>query len=140
MVTPVAVGAALLLEGVGLGCVNLPDDKLLEVNVEEMIDRFLRDDSRDELTFNADLSKADRALVHVLAQKHSLGHKSQGKGDQRFITVRKRGARVHSADGVARINEAIAQAKAWYARANMLVAFKCFKRVYAAENTTGVVR
>ena len=29
-------------------------------------------------------------LVHNLAGKHNLGHRSQGKGDQRFITVFKR--------------------------------------------------
>ena len=42
-----------------------------------MISDFLADPTRTELTFDPDLDKKDRALIHVLAQKHNLGHKSE---------------------------------------------------------------
>ena len=104
VVIPVAISSGRLIEGVGLGCVNIPDAKLLTNNVEQMIHDFVSDSTRTELTFDADLAKADRALIHVLAQKHNLGHKSQGHGKERFLTVSKRGA-ARGVEG-ARIDEA----------------------------------
>ena len=104
VVLPVAISEARLIEGVGLGCVNIPENKLLNSNVEVMINDFISDSTRNELVFDPDLDKKDRALIHVLAQKHNLGHKSQGKGKDRFLTVSKRGA-ARGADG-ARIDEA----------------------------------
>jgi enamine deaminase RidA (YjgF/YER057c/UK114 family) len=93
-----------VLEGVGLGCdKGLPEAKVFSKNVEERITEFLSDPSSAELAFNPDLSKADRALVHTLAQKHNLKHQSSGKGDERFITVYKR-THVPSAEA-ARMNE-----------------------------------
>jgi hypothetical protein len=103
-VLPVAVRTMRLLEGVGLGCdKGLPEAKVFSKNVEERITEFLSDPSSSELAFNPDLSKADRALVHTLAQKHNLKHQSSGKGDERFITVYKR-THVPSAEA-ARMNE-----------------------------------
>ena len=96
VVLPVAISEGRLIEGVGLGCVAKPGDakleaKLLTSNVKLMIDDFISDPSRVELEFQPDLAKADRALIHVLAQKHNLAHRSQGKGADRFIKVSKRG-------------------------------------------------
>ena len=45
----------------------------------------------------------------------------------------------HQRTVTSRINEAIDKAKASYERANMTVAMKCFKRVFASENTTGAL-
>ena len=86
-----------------MGCEAIPEQKLLTSNVEELINQFLSDPERMELAFDPDLAKTDRALIHVLAQKHNLGHKSTGKGKERFITVSKRargasGARIGEAE------------------------------------------
>lgn len=53
-VEPVAVSAARLLEGVGLGCTAdlLPENKVLTSNVESMITAFLASPERDELVFD----------------------------------------------------------------------------------------
>ena len=77
--TPVAVSAVRLLEGVGLGCVSVPEEKLLRRNVEERIQDFLASSTEQELAFQPDLAKADRALVHTLAQRHGLRHRSTGE-------------------------------------------------------------
>ena len=79
-----------LLEGVGLGCVDIPEEKLMKSNVMERILDFVADPTADELEFEPSLAKTDRALVHTLAGKHGLGHRSKGKGEARFITVFKR--------------------------------------------------
>ena len=79
-----------MLEGVGLGCVDIPEEKLMKSNVMERILDFVADPTADELEFEPSLAKTDRALVHTLAGKHGLGHRSKGKGEARFITVFKR--------------------------------------------------
>ena len=96
---PVAVSGPRLIEGVGLGCEDIPEDKLLTSNVSVLIEEFITDSTRTELKFDPDLAKADRALIHVLAQKHNLGHKSSGKGKERFITVSKRARGQSSSSG-----------------------------------------
>mmetsp|Transcript_36757 Transcript_36757/g.118859 ORF Transcript_36757/g.118859 Transcript_36757/m.118859 type:complete len:271 (+) Transcript_36757:122-934(+) len=73
-----------------LRCVSVPEEKLLRRNVEERIQDFLASSTEQELAFQPDLAKADRALVHTLAQRHGLRHRSTGKGSERFITVSKR--------------------------------------------------
>ena len=75
---------------------NLPA-QVFSSNVEQRIHDFLADPEQVDLVFDPDLAKEDRALVHVLAQKHNLSHKSTGKGDSRFITVRKRTGSIHDA-------------------------------------------
>ena len=89
-VVPVGAGMTQLLEGVGLGCVDIPEEKLMKSNVMERILDFVADPTADELEFEPSLAKTDRALVHTLAGKHGLGHRSKGKGEARFITVFKR--------------------------------------------------
>ena len=55
---PVAVRDAPLIEGVGLGCTRLPDELLIAVNVEQMIQDFLADPTSTDLAFEPDLAKA----------------------------------------------------------------------------------
>ncbi len=52
----------------------------------------LRDDVVDELAFPAGLSNVERKFLHKISQDYGLKSKSQGKGDNRFITVRKHGS------------------------------------------------
>ncbi len=59
----------------------------------------LRDDVVDELEFPADLSNVERKFLHKISQDYGLKSKSSGKGDNRFITVRKHGAKKKTNDG-----------------------------------------
>ena len=45
----------------------------------------------------------------------------------------------HHRHATSRLNEAFDQARRWTQRAHMHVALMCFKRVYAAENSTGAL-
>ena len=92
---PVAVALAALIDGVGLGCTAMPEEKVLKGNIEARILAFVADAELSELAFSPELSKADRVLVHHLSGRHNLGHRSQGheKDGTRFITVFKKGTR-----------------------------------------------
>ena len=92
-VDPVSAGLAPQFEGVGLGCEHVPEASIMTSNIEQRIQELVRDSTRTELEFDAELSPSDRKLVHQLAQKHGLLHRSRGKGEKRFITVAKPGAK-----------------------------------------------
>ena len=104
--TPVAVSDKPLFEGVGLGCEAIPEKKLMQTNVQDMILAFLSDSTRDSLEFSAELDGTERKLVHLLAQKHGLTHKSRGKGESRALTVSKKGAPTAGTAATAPVGEA----------------------------------
>ena len=52
----------------------MADAKVLSKNVEQMIHAFVADGGATELAFDPNLEKADRALIHVLAQARTCMH------------------------------------------------------------------
>lgn len=63
--------------------------------------RELRDSNLEQLAFPASLSPDDRKFIHKIAQEFGLKSKSQGGGDNRFITVLKKKSNVQKASGLA---------------------------------------
>ena len=53
----------------------------------------LRDDVVDHLSFPSDLTNTERKFLHKISQEYGLKSKSAGKGDNRYITVRKQDAK-----------------------------------------------
>lgn len=73
--------------------VAIGEEKRIEFT-KKLLD--LRDDVVDELAFPSDLTNEERKFLHKIAQDYGLKSKSVGKGENRYITVRKHGAKSHS--------------------------------------------
>lgn len=58
--------------------------------LEEEIKAFLKDPTRTELEFSANLSSEERFMVHCIAEELGLNHISKGTGTDRFIAVTKK--------------------------------------------------
>ena len=76
IVIPVTAADSPLFEGVGLGCEEVPDQKVMASNVEQDIISLVRDPERRQLEFTSELSSTDRKLVHELARKHGASRRS----------------------------------------------------------------
>ena len=87
-VVPVGAGMAQLLEGVGLGCVDIPREAD-QVECDGAHPGLRRRSDRRRARVRA-VAREPTARWCTLAGKHGLGHRSKGKGDARFITVFKR--------------------------------------------------
>lgn len=73
----------------GLGHETEPGSLKLQ-NVEDVLMNFIRQQQEGQMKFSNGLSRTDRAIVHKLCQKYSLGHKSFGKGEDRYLVITKR--------------------------------------------------
>jgi len=56
-------------------------------SVEETLMDFIRHGKDNDMKFSPDLSKEDRAIIHTIATKYGLKHKSFGKGEGRYLVV-----------------------------------------------------
>ena len=65
-----------------------PGKEAWRINIERQLSRFC-ESSELSLAFPATLSSEERRFVHAHAPKLGLATKSQGKGDERFLTVKK---------------------------------------------------
>jgi HrpA-like RNA helicase len=61
----------------------------------------LRDSKLEQVAFSASLTSDERKFVHKISQEYGLKSKSQGSGDNRFITVLKKKGNVQKASGAA---------------------------------------
>ncbi|KAF5744051.1 ATP-dependent RNA helicase DHX36-like isoform X1 [Tripterygium wilfordii] len=56
------------------------------INIRRVLEKFL-ESNREVYTFKANLSNRERAVVHIVCRKMGLKSKSQGKGNQRRVSV-----------------------------------------------------
>ncbi len=56
----------------------------------QVVERFREDDDFRVCQFPPDLGSNERKYVHEVARKVGLVSKSSGKGDQRFLTLRRK--------------------------------------------------
>jgi len=61
----------------------------------------LRDSDASEIAFSSSLTTDERKFVHKISQEFGLKSKSQGVGENRFITVLKKKSNVQKASGMA---------------------------------------
>lgn len=72
-----------------------PSSKELDMNDPQTLELYSRivvfkeDNLRDELSFAKSLSGPQRRIVHQIAKKLGLEHRSEGLGDDRFVVVAK---------------------------------------------------
>lgn len=66
---------------------DMNDPQTLELYSRVLL--FKDDALRDELAFSKALSNIQRRIVHLIAQKLSLDHRSAGSGDERYVVVSK---------------------------------------------------
>lgn len=62
--------------------------------------RELRDSTATQIAFSSSLTSDERKFVHKIAQEFGLKSKSQGKDDNRFITVLKRKENIQKSSGL----------------------------------------
>ncbi|XP_071796119.1 DNA-binding protein SMUBP-2-like [Asterias amurensis] len=61
-----------------------------EIELTEQVQRFSRDQTRDEIQFPSNLNSHDRLVVHQVSEKLGLNHFSVGEGKDRHITISKK--------------------------------------------------
>ncbi|KAK9896355.1 hypothetical protein P389DRAFT_196449 [Cystobasidium minutum MCA 4210] len=69
---------------------DMNDSQTLELYSRVLL--FKEDALRDELAFSKALSSVQRRIVHLIAQKLNLDHRSAGSGDERYVVVSKPGS------------------------------------------------
>ena len=67
--------------------IDMNDQQTLELYSRILL--FKEDALRDELAFAKALSPVQRRIVHLIAQKLNLDHRSAGSGDERYVIVSK---------------------------------------------------
>lgn len=72
------------------------DAQTLEIYSRVLL--FKDDSLRDELSFSKSLSAHQRRIVHLVAQKLGLGHRSAGEGAERHAVVFKSSAPMAEAE------------------------------------------
>ncbi|CAH7685210.1 hypothetical protein PPACK8108_LOCUS19695 [Phakopsora pachyrhizi] len=78
---------------------DMNDPQTLELYSRVLV--FKEDNLRDELAFAKSLSGAQRRIVHQIAKKLGLEHRSDGLGEERFVVVTKQKAGSHRINRVA---------------------------------------
>ncbi|XP_063701962.1 3'-5' RNA helicase YTHDC2-like [Culicoides brevitarsis] len=62
-------------------------EQSVRMATETMINDFMKDHEKTELTFPADFTNTERRYVHEYVKKYGLKSKSHGKGQSRILTV-----------------------------------------------------
>ena len=86
---PIAVEQVINREGLGLESQKgIPID--VKTKLESLILNYARSSREDDLVFAPDFTKDERAILHQYSQKLGLVSRSHGKGDNRYLTVKRK--------------------------------------------------
>ncbi|WAQ88300.1 hypothetical protein PtA15_9A427 [Puccinia triticina] len=89
---------------------DMNDPQTLELYSRVVV--FKEDKLRDELAFAKALSGPQRRIVHQIAKKLGLVHRSEGQGDERFVVVSKLSGRAPAPPRMSRVASAANMARA----------------------------
>ncbi|OAV97072.1 hypothetical protein PTTG_06627 [Puccinia triticina 1-1 BBBD Race 1] len=89
---------------------DMNDPQTLELYSRVVV--FKEDKLRDELAFAKALSGPQRRIVHQIAKKLGLVHRSEGQGDKRFVVVSKLSGRAPAPPRMSRVASAANMARA----------------------------
>lgn len=84
---PVAVSLKQMVRREGLGHES---DTNFRSNIRQVIEDYAKSETQQDIVFSSEFTKEERAYIHSLSLRYGLKSSSSGKGDNRYLTLRRK--------------------------------------------------